>query len=433
VKIPLTPPPLDEIMNSPDIERVFASAVDDAQYLHWTDLFHRSPPAGHTHRSWWAALKLGRGMRATRIPLKPVKGPPFTLNVPDAAWEMLVKIDQQTAGRIGTSDTVVNAATRDKYVMSSLIEEAITSSQLEGASTSRPVAKEMLRTGRPPKDRSEQMILNNFHAMEFVREHCHQPLTPDLVVAIQRVITEGTLDDPADVGRVQQPDDERVSVCDELGNVLHVPPPAADLPRRLAAMCDFANGGGKRYVHPVVRAVLLHFWLGYDHPFADGNGRTARALFYWSMLRDGYWLAEFISISTILRKAYGQYPRSFLLTETDDNDLTYFVLYHLRVIVRAVEALMTYAERKAHETREVERLFKSAARYNHRQLALLSHALRNADATYTIESHRRSHGVVYQTARSDLLELAEARLLTQRKDGKAYRFTPSPELRELLG
>ena len=112
--------------------------------------------------------------------------------------------------------------------------------------------------------------------------------------------------------------------------IFHDPPPAEQLDERMAAMCDFANGKiPNHFIHPVVRAIILHFWLAYDHPFVDGNGRTARALFYWLMLRNNYWLFEFISISQIIRKAPIKYGRAFLYTETDDNDLTYFILYHL--------------------------------------------------------------------------------------------------------
>jgi Fic family protein len=429
LKVPLTPPPFDlSALNA----KGYASHVDDSAYLHWDDVFHRTPPPGLTRDTWWAALKFRRFAGQRPISLRPVDARAFSFTLPDPLLEMLLRVDQQTAGRIATSDTVVNPATRDRYVMSSLIEEAITSSQLEGASTSRRVAKDMLRTGRAPKDRSEQMIVNNFRAMQFVRERAGEPLTPELVVEIQRIVTEGTLDDPADAGRLQQPGDTRVRVWGDNDQVLHTPPPAEELPDRLAALCDFANGGGEGFVHPVVRAVLLHFWLGYDHPFADGNGRTARILFYWSMLRQGYWLTEFISISTILRKAPSKYARSFLLTETDDNDLTYFLLYHLRVILRAIDELMAYAERKAKEVRDVERLLKAAWRLNHRQLALVGHALRNPDASYTVESHRRSHDVVYETARRDLLDLTDQELLLQSKVGKAFRFQPAPNLEERL-
>lgn len=434
MKVPLTPPPFHELVSQAPVQWLLQSrdftwlGAYGEQYLHWDDIVHRPPPPRLTTLQWWVALKLIRRPLLRRIPLVDTRGRTFSFAPVDVLWEAVSRIDQQAAGRIATADTVVNAALRDKYVMSSLIEESITSSQLEGASTSRRIAKEMLRTGRAPTDRSEQMIANNFRAMEFVRENAGDALTPDLVLEIQRIVTDGTLDAPADAGRLQQPGDTRVKVWGDNDQVLHTPPPAEELPARLKKMCEFANGGGKGYVHPVVRAVLLHFWLAYDHPFADGNGRTARILFYWSMLRQGYWLTEFLSISRILRKAPSKYARSFLLTETDDNDLTYFLLYHCEVVLRAIDELAAYVDRKAREVRDAERLVKSQGRLNHRQLDLVGHALRNPEASYTVESHRRSHGVVYQTARTDLLDLVELGLLEMAKAGKAFRFTPAPDL-----
>ena len=432
MKVPLVPPRVPLIADPLRTAIEARGDLDHRRYLHWDEIFHRDPPAGLTREQWWVALKLSRTASSRPIPLAPIDGRPFTFNLPDPAMRMLLRIDQQAAGRIATNDTIVNPATRDKYVMSSLVEEAITSSQLEGASTSRRIAKEMLRTGRAPQDRSEQMIVNNYNAIRFVRDHVAEPLTPELVLEIQRIVTEGTLDDPGDAGRLQQPGDTRVRVWGDHDQVLHTPPPAEQLPARMRALCAFANGGGEQFVHPVVRAVFLHFWLAYDHPFADGNGRTARILFYWAMLREGYWLAEFISISRILRKAPSQYARSFLLTETDDNDLTYFLLYHLEVVVRAIDDLLAYVARKEREVRTAERLVRSAGRLNHRQLALVGHALRNPDAAYTVESHRRSHGVVYETARSDLLDLADAGLLVKGRSGKAFRFTVAPDLESRL-
>jgi Fic family protein len=181
-----------------------------------------------------------------------------------------------------------------------------------------------------------------------------------------------------------------------------------------------------------VRAILLHFWLAYDHPFVDGNGRTARALFYWSMLREGYWLCEYISISRILRKAPVRYGRAFLYTETDDNDLTYFLLFQLGVLRRAIEELGSHLKRKALEVREVQALLRSSPLLNHRQLALLTHALKHPGHPYTVQSHRASHAVVYETARSDLLDLVERDLLVRSPMGRKHVFSAPADLTERL-
>jgi Fic family protein len=252
------------------------------------------------------------------------------------------------------------------------------------------------------------------------------------VLELQAILTEGTLDEPDGAGRFRRAD-EPIVVEDETGTILHHPPAAAELPDRLARLCDFANGGeGEEFMHPVARAILVHFGLAYDHPFVDGNGRTARALFYWVMAREGYWLCEYVSISRILKKARAQYARAFLYTETDDNDATYFILYQLKVLSRAIADLHAYLERKAREIREVDDLVRRSralrAELNARQLDLLTHALKRPDAVYTIDSHRRAHEVAYATARSDLLQLAGRGLLEQRKRGRAHVFVVPRDL-----
>ncbi|MBA3467909.1 MAG: Fic family protein, partial [Gemmatimonadaceae bacterium] len=232
-------------------------------------------------------------------------------------------------------------------------------------------------------------------------------------------------------------DDEEIVLEDDTGTILHVPPRASELKERLKRMCEFANGGGtKVFMPPAVRAIVLHFWLAYDHPFVDGNGRTARALFYWAMARQGFWLCEYLSISRILKKARAAYARAYLYTETDENDLTYFILYQARVLLHAIADLHEYLQCKAAEVREAEELVSQARalrqELNPRQLALLNHALKTPGARYTIESHQRSHGVSYETARSDLLKLRDSAILIQRKAGRAFVFDAPADLRERL-
>jgi Fic family protein len=233
---------------------------------------------------------------------------------------------------------------------------------------------------------------------------------------------------------VASPGEDRIKVFDRAtGAILHDPPPAEQLPERLEKLCAFANGQElDTFLHPVVRAIIVHFWLAYDHPFDDGNGRTARALFYWSMLSQGYWLAEFLTISSILNRAPAQYARSFLYTDTDENDLTYFIMYQLQVIMRAINGLEGYLQRKMAEVKRTEKLIKQLETLNHRQTALLNHALRHLDHTYTVTSHSRSHNVVAQTARTDLEGLVERGLLDKRKVGKSHRYYPVENLSERL-
>lgn len=437
MKIPQRPPPIETLLAelAPDrVGRVLlngSATTPDGKYRHWDTLRRLQPPDDLTIPEWWLATKFARASMMKRFTLEDSSGEPFGYTLPDSALAMLHTIDQRASGEITVTEVVTNPATRNRYIINSLIEEAIMSSQLEGAVTSRVVAKEMIRSGRRPRNKDERMILNNYRAIQLVRQHRHDPLTPAFVNDLQRVVSEGTLENPADAGQIQQPGDERVRVeATDDGKVVHNPPAAEELPRRLVAMCEFANSAEQTgFLHPVVRAILLHFWLAYDHPFADGNGRTARALFYWSMLNQKYWLSEYLSISRILKKAPGQYGRAFLYSETDGNDATYFVLYQLKVTCRAIDEFYRYLQRKVAEVRDVEDLLKSSTvNFNHRQLALLSHALRQPGAMYTFHSHAVSHNVNRQSARTDLLGLESRRLLVLRKVGRTHTFSAVPDL-----
>lgn len=415
-------------------------AAPGGKYRHWDTFRHAPPLAGYTAEEQWLAVRMARDAMSRPLPLLDTKGRPFTVAMPAPALEFLHQVDRDASGNLGGgfvgAEPITNSGTRDTYLFQSLVEEAITSSQLEGASTTRRVAKAMIQEGRPASTRSERMILNNYRAMRMVREWGGQPLTPDLMFSLQRALTEGTLDDESAAGRFRR-DDEHIVIEDETGTILHHPPSATELPQRMVTMCEFANGtSDTEFLHPVVRAILLHFWLAYDHPFVDGNGRTARALFYWSMARSGYWLCEYLSISRILRRARSAYTRSYLYTESDSNDTTYFVLNQLRTLVRAIRDLHEYLGRKTRQLRDIERLVRQASSLsvdlNPRQLALLRHALGNPEARYTVASHQRSHGTSYQTARTDLLRMADLGLLRQFKVSKAFVFEPAKNLSERL-
>lgn len=436
MKLPQRPPPEDTCF-SPErmqggiyeiVSRIPELSKSD-RYLHWNDLRRRPVPSGLTHQEWWWAIKQARRASLKQVPIKDKGGLPFAYGRPDQLSELLHRIDRQLGFSYGLPESVSSSAHRDQYIVSSLIQESITSSQLEGAATSRQVAKEMLRTRRPPRDKHERMILNNYRTMERIRELRTSPLTPELVLELQMIVTEDTLDTPDAGGRFRRPG-EPVHVIDAIeGTVFHEPPPATELFQRMKIMCDFANGKvPEEFVHPVVRAIILHFWLAFDHPFVDGNGRTARALFYWSMLRQNYELFEFISISQIILRAPIKYYMAFLHTETDGNDLTYFILHQAKIIEEAVDSLHIYVKRKTEDLRRSEKILRGVQDLNHRQQALLIHALREPLTDYTIVGHQESHRVTHQTARDDLFDLVKREMLTVRKQGRGYRFKASNDL-----
>lgn len=425
--------------SSEDFVRALIDANTDAadtRYLAWDDFRFRRQPTGLTVEQQWSLVRFRRRGTARSLPqLVDEHGHAFSYVLADEVLQLIDHIRGSASGEITIGDELTNAGSRNRYIVSSLIEEAITSSQLEGAATSRVVAKEMLTSGRSPRTRDERMIVNNYRAMQQVQEWRDEAITPDRVREIHRIVTEGTLDDPAAAGRLQAPDDDRVAVWSPQGDLLHSPPPASQLPERLERLCRFANGPrpAEPYLPPLLRAVTVHFMTGYDHYFEDGNGRTARALFYWVMLREGFWLTEYLSISRLLKAAPSQYARSYLLTEADDGDLTHFFIYNLGIVRRAIQALHEHLARKSAELRQVKAAMDARhAEFNHRQLTALEHALRNPGAVYTVHSHATTHHVSDESARKDLTDLARRGYLVQRRASKHNEWRPAPDLGDQL-
>jgi len=443
MRLPQTPPAWQPLMNEVVAQNkgvaLFRFAMEESaradRYLHWDEFRRRiSGDDSLTLEQKWAAVRMNRFTRAQPVPLRDGQGQPFTFFLTQGAFEMLHDIDLHCGGSMGlAADGIVKEQTRDRYYVNSLFEEALTSSQLEGAAVTRSEAREMIRHQRPPATDHEKMVMNNYRTMRLLSELKDQPLSEALILRIHGEITAGTMENPDNEGKFRSADVPVRVEDEESGEIVHTPPPADQLPGRIAELCAFANEPDmKGFLHPVIRSIILHFWIAYDHPFVDGNGRTARALFYWSMLRHRYWLAEFFSISHEILKAPKKYYRAFLHTETDGNDLNYFTLHQLDVIRASIASLQDYIRRKQTEAESLRRLLGPASGFNHRQLALLRHALDHPDAAYTVVSHQTSHGVSNQTAKMDLEVLVQQGLLIRSKRGKAFMYSPVGNLREQL-
>jgi len=446
MKMPENPPELAKL-SGPEIKQLLSpdpGSVNELsalakkaneEYLYWDTFKYLKIPPAISKELAWAYLKLTRNSQIRKTPLKDIKNSPFGYWLPEGVLKILHEIDQNAGGQILVDDPRIRLSEKERYLVSSIMEEAIASSQIEGAATTRKKAKEMLKLGKKPTNTAEQMILNNYLTIKNIKKYIDKPLSKELIIEIQASITKDTLEDKTAVGRFKKEGDGDYEVVDRAdGATLFQPPPISEIEERIKTLCDYANEDqGETFVHPVVKAIALHFGLAYIHPFVDGNGRTARALFYWYMLKSKYWLFEYLSISRILIRAPGQYKRAYLYSEIDGQDLTYFLMFNLRAVNLAIRGLHAYLTKQQQELAETTPLIRKYPDLNHRQQDLLFHAVSDSAAIYTIKFQKNVHNVSYETARADLLELEKRGFLTRiQKKGKEFAYVPSKDISKKL-
>ena len=379
----------------------------NADYEYWDKAKYKKLPEGFTPQMLWTNVKASR-LRST-IPVWNKYG--INLCVTSQMQRLCHEFDMKF-GSFWEVEGDSQSAEKKYYLSSSLMEEAIYSSKMEGASTTRIVAKDMLRKKKSPQNKSQQMIVNNYNTIQYIVEHKDEPLTEELLLTIHRLMTEKTLDNPEDAGHFRTNDNVVVADMVE-GDVIYTPPSFQEIPEFVESLCDFFNNDNPRtFIHPIIRGIIVHFMLAFMHPFVDGNGRTARALFYWYMLKEGYKLTEYMSISRVIAKSKSSYEKAFRYVENDGNDMGYFVAYNLGALEKSFHQLRDYIQRKRREKRAASS-FMMAGNINQRQALVLQRLKEEPDTIFTVKDVQDQFSVSSMTARKDLSDLVQQGYLTE--------------------
>lgn len=406
----------------------FLDKTENPKYLHWVEIKHRPLPSDFSREEFWSLVKFLRKNRSTETFITDESGPAYSWVKLDRYEELLHRIDMAAGGRLLVSGevrkTIVGRS--DEYLVRGIVEEAIASSLLEGAHTTRRTAKKIIMEGRPPKTPDERMVVNNYRTIQRIKDiYKDAEMSEGLLLDIHRQLTEGTDIEPGAIGRFRTDQDD-ITVGD-LYSTTHTPPKEAFMRNEVRKLCEVANDLNSKhhFLHPVIKAAMLHFWMGYLHPFVDGNGRIARMLFYWYMLRHDYGTIMYLPISVMIRKSPDQYSQAYIRAEQEDHDLSYFIDYHLGKIESALDEFESFLKRKVLEQRKVEEAAASGG-LNDRQKALVAYLASHPKEYATLKTHMTRHAISPVTARKDLYGLvAKGFLRVEKRSGYFVRFHPT--------
>lgn len=408
-----------------DIQPLFQKISNE--YLYWDKVKYLCPQ-NIDKQVLWHAVKIQRKLNAQEIRFGNYV---FHFTITKNMLSLLHEFDMNLGGSLGTK-SIIPATDKNYYLVSSIMEEAIASSQMEGASTTRRIAKDMLRKKLKPINKSQQMIVNNYETISKISQNKSNDFTVKELLDIHRSIATNTMDRPEDEG-VFRKNDEIFVVDGITGHIAHTPPSYKEINDMIEDLCEFANNDNiNNFIHPIIKGIIIHFALAYIHPFMDGNGRTARSLFYWYMIKKGYWLTEYLSISRIIYTNKSSYEKAFLYTEYDDNDISYFIQYHLSVMKKAFEDLKKFLQRKIDEQQNILQ-FVGISKINERQRYIVKTLVDNKRTILTPKELATQFIISARTARTDLQELVEMGYLSQiHLNKRAIGYVKSNQFDELL-
>lgn len=405
------------------------------EYLYWDKIKYKEIPKQYTPEIAWAAIKFIRNNALHRqiSVILDESGQKFSW-LDALPWynEFLHEIDMNLGGALLGLARDLDEREKRQFITRGVMEEAIASSQLEGANTTRRVAKQMLREGRKPRNKSEQMIVNNYQAMLFIEKELKSAkLSLDVIQDLHVMLTKDTLDSAKDEGRLRNDKDEIVVQNAADGTIYHTAPKEKFMRQELERFIAYANDDLKDagFVHPVFKAIFLHFWIGYLHPFVDGNGRLARALFYWYLLKNNYWGFAYLPLSKVIKNSPVQYGMAYIYAEQDDNDLTYFLDYVARKIKQTIREFREYEQRTQKENTKMVKEARTMYHLNDRQIHLLQFYQKNRDEGVSISAHMNVNEISRATAITDLKKLEKLDFISKKKVGKKvyYYFTDKTE------
>jgi Fic family protein len=403
------------------------SPVDKkGRYLPFDELYRRFPKALDTQLAW-SVVRDARQSQLTKLAPFNQTLSSFDYFVSPTIQKTNIQVEQHTSlASLEWMSQQLGEGESFKYVLDNLVkDEAISSSQLEGAATTTRVARDFLLNERKPESLSEKMIFGNFSLMQAAWSEKDKPLSLALIKQLHHIGMSDIDDEKYQPGHLRTTDD--VVVVDASGQVVHTPPLASELEQRLEFVVTwFNNTEPDSSSSAFVIATALHFAIGFEHPFHDGNGRLARALFYWVMFKHGYHAFRYISISALLNEAPVQYGKSYIHTETDEMDMTYFIEYQSKITSRAVDKfLQDFFEiaEKYQSFKELLATSKYYAQTNEKQRTVIMLVHNIGIKTVAANWVQLMIGCSYNTAASILNGLTKLGVFNREKVGREWHYS----------
>ena len=365
---------VEEYLYKPDNFRKLRTIIDlnlkpvdeHDEYLPWNQFKHLNPPKKLTVAEHWFGVKKARENASININFGSEIYQSLIFCMTNTMQGDLYFIDQNFKGNSNLNKIFSGSNTRNAYRAKYRIEEAIYCAYLEGYSVEKSIAENIIKGSFEASNKHEEMVLNIYQAQIYLGSKKDQTLIPEMIFELYDTL---------------------------LGKPYNNAPVKNRILENLKYICDFINTKQKTFIHPIIKALALQFCILDSKPFNKMNGLVARLLCHWYLIKNGYWLVDFASISKALKSNQGKYTQSVKLSQEDNYDITYFLIPMVQMIKQSLEQIEKDINRSIKDISEVETLIYKSGRnivLNHRQLLVLTHAVNNPNYTYTIQEYKKN-------------------------------------------
>lgn len=165
--------------------------------------------------------------------------------------------------------------------------------------------------------RSSREVLNYFAGLRYVEKHAKKKtIRHEDVFGLHRLLADKVMDQ-GEAGRYRM-------IGVRVGR--HVPPPPQDVSGLMFELLEWWNKKAPG-LSPVLSSAILHYQFEFIHPFADGNGRTGRALALWELYRRGFDSHHIFSVDEYYWEDRPAYYKALDAVRTAGEDLSDWLEY----------------------------------------------------------------------------------------------------------
>ena len=330
----------------------------------------------------------------------------------------LVDAIERRAADSSTLHRLLSGRTCDEYLKGLRIAEAVAAAKLDGICFDRSALASYMRTGLPPSEPAERVVVNTIVADADLASYVKRPFDRAILFELCERVLEGASLDGLDGGSVphavQIEEDEWMRTLDLLEIVV-----------------SYANCTDEED-SVVLRGNLLGDvvrYFGCFGPVSALVGSLASRLYF---MQCGLPVLALVPISSVKLSWFeGQAldgeiacsPQEYESTRRrSGGDITVHQTLAAQCIMIALDNVEEHVKAQVHNDVKVRERLLRDGRFNRRQRLVMARAIRSPHASFSIRYHQENHGVSYATARRDLVELEQEGYLVSKRDGKSIIY-----------